>query len=259
VSNKISFSIVCPIKDEVDLTTRTLPSYYETNPNEVILCLDKPPPTKLVTAIRRIADKLGARNITKIIEVERNPEYRFHQAWVRREGFRAARNDAILTGDIDTVIDPKIRGYFHLLRGDVKLVSFAKFSLTWHGAISYLTHRVYPHKSFTGLYLFSRAAWLETEDETTLKTIPTWEDTHLHAYLSKKYKDVFVANVKNVVIRPKESKKYQFMMGWLIFWKTRRIPLWRAIVSSYLYYRPYLLIGYLEARLRGAKTLQEVA
>jgi hypothetical protein len=255
VSNKIRFSIVCPIKDEVDLAIRTLPSYYRTHPDEIILCLDKPPPMKVVTAIREVAERLGVKNITRILEVERNPQYRFHQAWVRREGFRVARNDTILTGDIDTMIDPKISRYFHLLRGDVKLVSFAKFSLTWHGAMAYLIQRFYAHKSFTGLYLFSRAAWLETEDEASLKKIPTWEDTHLHSSLTQKYRDVFVANVKNVVLRPKESRKYQFLMGWLIFWKTRRISLWRAIISSYLYYRPYLLVGYLEARCRGVKAI----
>jgi hypothetical protein len=255
VQDSLRFSIVCPIKDEVDLAIKTLPSYYRTHPDEVILCVDKPPPKELITTIKRIADKLGARNITRILEVERNPEYSFHQAWVRRMGFRAARNDAILTGDIDTMIDPKLSTYFHLLKGDIRLVSFAKFSLTWHGAMAYLVHRFYAHKSFTGLYLFSRAAWLETEDEASLKKIPTWEDTHLHAALTKKYKDVFVPNVKNLVLRPKENRKYQFLMGWLIFWKTRRIPLWRAIISSYLYYRPYLLVGYLEARSRGVKTI----
>ncbi|WXG45386.1 MAG: hypothetical protein WED05_01480 [Candidatus Atabeyarchaeum deiterrae] len=251
----MKFSIVCPIKDEVDLALITLPSYYSIHPDEVILCLDKPAPRDVVTTIHRVAVGLGKENITRILEVERNPDYRFHQAWVRRIGFRAARNDVILTGDIDTMIDPKLREHFHLLEGNVKIVSFAKFSLTWHGAIAYLIQRLYPHKSFTGLYLFSRSAWLETEDEESLKKIPTWEDTHLHAALTEKYNDIFVPNVKNVVLRPKENKKYQFLMGWLISWKTRRIPVWRAIISSFLYYRPYVLVGYLEARCRGVKTI----
>jgi hypothetical protein len=250
----MKFSIVCPIKDEVNLIVRTLPSFYSIDPDEVILCLDKPAPKNVVGVINRVASKLKVKNITRILEVERNPNYRFHQAWVRRSGFRAARNDSILTSDIDLVLDPKMKRFFQLLRGDVKLVSFAKFSATWHGALAYLVQRLYKHKSFTGLYLFSRSAWLQTEDETKVRKIPRGEDTHLHDSLTKKYKDIFVADVKNVVIRPQESRKYQFLMGWNR-WRIRRTPIWRAAVSSFLYYRPYMLVGYLDARCRHVKPL----
>lgn len=249
----MKFSIVCPIKDEVDLIPRTLPSFYSVEPDEVILCLDKPAPRNVVAVIENIVNKLEVRNVTRILEVERNPNYRFHQAWVRRSGFRSARNDAILTSDIDIVLDPKMKEFFKLLRGDVKIVSFAKFSATWHGALAYLVQRFYTQRSFTGLYLFSRSAWLETEDESSVRKIPRGEDTHLHDSLTKLYRDVFVANVKNMVVRPKESIRYQFMMGWNR-WRTRT-PIWRAVTSGLLYYRPYILVGYLDARCRHAKPL----
>ena len=246
-------SIVCPIKDEANLVVRTLPSFYSVDPDEVIVCLDKPAPSNVVAVIEKVVKKLGKTKITRILEVERNPRYRFHQAWVRRSGFRAARNDAILTSDIDIVLDPKLKEYFQLLRGDVKLVSFAKFSTTWHGALAYLIHRIYTQESFTGLYLFSRAAWLQTEDEEKVRQIPRTEDTHLHDSLVRKYRSIFVPNVKNVVIRPKESNRYKFLMGWNR-WR-RRTPLWRAVFSGLLYYRPYMIIGYLDARSRHAKPM----
>ena len=247
-------SVVCPIKDENYLIPLTLPSFYSIDPDEVILCLDKPAPQKVVKAINVVTRVLGVTDITRIIEVERNPEYRFHQAWVRRQGFRAARNDTILTTDIDIVLDPKMKEYFHLLKGDVKLVSFAKFSLTWHGMIAYLVQKIYRHKSFTGLYMFSKKAWLETEDEDSLKRIPRGEDTHLHSYLTKKYRDVFVSDVKNIVVRPKESRKYQYLMGWNR-WAIRKTPLWRVLTSSFLYFRPFMFVGYLRARLSHVETV----
>jgi hypothetical protein len=248
------FSIVCPIKDEVDLIPRTLPSFYSIHPDEVVLCLDKPASRRVVKVIDEIVRKLHKESITKVIEVERNPRYRFHQAWVRRQGFRAARNDALLTLDIDTTIDPRLAEYLHLLRGDVKLVSFAKFSLTWHASIAYLIHRIYRFKSFTGLYLFSKAAWLETEDEETLRRIPRSEDTYLHDSLTRRYRDIFVPGVRNIVLRPKESRKYQFLMGWSR-WRIKRTPIWRVVVSTFLYFRPLMIVGYLGARLRDSKAL----
>jgi glycosyltransferase involved in cell wall biosynthesis len=238
-------SIVCPIKDEVNLITRTLPSFYSVDPDEVILCLDKPAPRNVTLAIESIAERLGKSEITRILEVERNPSYRFHQAWVRRSGFRAARNDAILTSDIDIVLDPRMKEYFQLLRGDVKLVSFAKFAKAWHILMAYLIQK-FRKKSFTGLYLFSKVAWLSTEDEASLKTISRGEDTHLYNAMVKKRRVNFVRNVKNVLLRPKEGKKYKFQMGWY----RAKSPMWEVAMSSLAYFRPYMLLGYLDARLR---------
>jgi glycosyltransferase involved in cell wall biosynthesis len=246
-------SIVCPIKDEVNLISRTLPSFYSVDPDEVILCLDKPAPRNVTLTIETVAERLGKSKITRILEVERNPSYRFHQAWVRRSGFRAARNDAILTSDIDIVLDPSMKEYFQLLRGDVKLVSFAKFSKTWHGLMAYLIQEIPTSNRFTGLYLFSKAAWLSTEDETSVKTIPRSEDTHLYNSLVKKYRDTFIRNVKNVVLRPGESKKYKFLMGWNR-WRARS-PMWEVAMSTLVYFRPYMLVGYLDARLRQVKPM----
>jgi glycosyltransferase involved in cell wall biosynthesis len=255
VQQKMKFSIVCPIKNEVDLIPMTLPSFYSIHPDEVILCLDKPAPEEVIKSIQRVVDILGVKKITRIIEVGRNPEYRYHQPLVRRTGFRAARNDAILTVDIDDRLDPKLRRYFGLLKGNVKMVSFAKFSATWRGALSRLIQRFFRRKSFTGLYLFSRSAWLETEDEESVKRLPTRsEDMHLHHYLTKKYDWVFVADAKNILVRPTETRKDQFLMGWSR-WMMRRTPLWRVVISNIMYYRPHMLIGYLEAKWHHAKRL----
>lgn len=41
--SKSQWSLVCPIRDEVDLITKTFPSFHTVNPSEVILCFDNPP------------------------------------------------------------------------------------------------------------------------------------------------------------------------------------------------------------------------
>jgi hypothetical protein len=247
----VEFSIVCPVRNEVDLIPKTLPSFYALNPSEVILCVDKPAPQNVVKVVNEVAKACRAENRTRIIEVERNPEYRFHQALVRREGFRKALNEIILTTDIDIVVSPEVTKYFASInKNNVMLVSFSKlaYPITFRSATAWFVQRIYRHSSFTGLYAFSKKAWQETEDIESLKRIPRGEDTHLHKFMTKKYNAIFVAGVKNIVLRPKESPQYQYLMGWNR-WKIRRTPLWRVILSVFIYYRPFLLAGYLKARL----------
>ena len=251
----VEFSIVCPIKDEVDLIPKTLPSYYAIDASEVILCVDKPAPPRVVGIISKVARTCNAEHRTRIVEVERNPDYKFHQAYVRRNGFLKAKYDKILTIDIDIVIDRYIRKYFSLLDGNTKLVSFAKLSYppNFRYIIPQLIHKVYKlvrhktYESFTGLYLFSKKAWIETEDTESLKKIPRGEDTHLHEHLRRKYKTVFIDDAKNICLRPSETKTYQYLVG-VTKWRVRRDSLWKVILHSLLYFRPHVLAGYLNAK-----------
>jgi hypothetical protein len=252
---KKCFSIVCPIKDEVDLIPKTLPSFYDINPTEVILCVDKPAPQDVVKTITKVARACRAEDKTRIIEVERNPEYAFHQAWVRRKGFLQAKCDKILTVDIDIRINRNIKKYFSVVNGKIKLVSFAKSSHppNFRYLIAQLIQTVYQvvkreeYKSFTGLYFFSKKAWLETEDAESIKKIPRGEDTHLDQHLKGKYETFFVNKVKNICFRPKETPKYQYLVG-VVKWRTRKDSLWRVVLHSLLYFRPNVLIGYWKAK-----------
>lgn len=247
----VDFSIVCPIRDEVSLIPITLPSFYALYPSEVILCLDKPARHDLVAIIERVAEACDAEITTHIIEVEKNPEYRFNQAWIRRCGFREAQNDLILTVDVDIILDPALKEHLHLIgENNIRLVSFAKTSypISYRKQLGILIHRFYKHKSFTGTYAFSKQAWLETESEQSLKQIPRGEDTHLHHALTRKYDDLFVSRVKNILLRPKETARYQFLMGYNR-WKIRKTSLWPIILASFLYFEPSLARGYVYARL----------
>ena len=245
----VEFSIVCPIKNEIDLIVKTLPSFFALKPSEVILCLDAPILKDVLNAINRVANILGLKHITRIIEVEQNPEYNFQQAYARRKGFHAARNDLILTTDIDLILDHRIRGYLSLINDKVRLIGFNKIGYP-HTVMSAVEHLMSTagYSVFTGLYAFSRSAWLETEDIDHLKKQTTRaEDAHLHHYVSQKYESRFVGGLKNHCLRPRTSRNYQFAQG-VNGWTIRRKPLWKMLTRTFLYFRPHLLLGYLQAR-----------
>jgi hypothetical protein len=249
----MEFTVVTLIKDEDDLIPFTLPSYYALKPSEVVLCFDKPAPEKTLQVTKEVVSKCNGGAITKIVEVERDPHYYFHQANLRRTGFHKATHNIILTGDIDLHVDSRIKHYLRLIDGNVGLVSFNKvgYPPSFRLALANFIAKVYKLKGkqgFTGLYAFSKKAWLETEDTEHLKRqVTRGEDTHLHHYLTKKYASRFITGLRNYCLRPKEGGQYQIMQG-ANAWATRKTPLWRFLLSSVLYIRPYALIGYLQAR-----------
>ncbi len=245
----VEFSVVMPIKDETDLLKYSLPSIYALDPDEVVLMMEDV--EKSITVAKDIAKHYGFFDKTRIsILYESVPDWNFRQAYARRKGYSLAKNDVILTVDADIIVDTKIKKYFELIgKNNIKLVSFSKipYPLTYKGILDMLIHKIYKHPSFTGLYVFSKKAWQETEDIEDLKKIPRGEDTHLHAYLIKRYNDLFVSGLKNIVLRPKESSKYQYLMG-QNRWKIRREKIWQMMFTTILYFRPWMMIGYLKAR-----------
>lgn len=235
----MKFSIVCPIKDEADLIPKTLPSFYAVKPSEVILCLDKPAPKHIVEVIKRVAKACNAENITRIIEVERNPEYEFHQAWVRRKGFLEAQHDRILTTDIDLVINRNVLKAVRLVReDDIGLVSLSKFEcprdllsflrLIGKGFLQKFVHKLvkaYTGKeiattAFTGLYALWRPYWLDSEDEGIKKLVNpkqklrqgitkawtledfygTGEDTYLRDCMERKHKLIYLPDIGCIML-----------------------------------------------------------
>jgi len=236
----------------VDLIPITLTSFYSLNPSEVLLCLDKPASKHLVEVINKVAQASQAEEKTRIIEVEHNPEWAFQQAWIRRKGFLEAKHDRVLTTDIDIIINPEIKRYFSLVgRDGIKLVSFSKFPLrfSFRKMLEWFMQSIKFHykTGFTGLYTFSKSAWQETEDMESVKKLLRGEDTHLYENITKKYKTVFIPSIKNILLRPNESKKYHYLGGWER-WKRRKLPFWRVLFSALFYFRVSMLAGYLKAR-----------
>jgi glycosyltransferase involved in cell wall biosynthesis len=272
------FSIVIPVRDEVDLLYRTLPSYLACSPDEIILCLDNPAPKDVVDAINKISN-VYAYNI-KILSVPLNSDYAYAQAWIRRKGFLEAKNDVIVTGDIDLLIVPQaVRKAVELIKDDIAIVALQKmtyphnFFYLFRGIVREFRRRT-GVTSNTGLYVFYRPYWLETEKDlargmqslkgrwkkqgfvTPLEIIQSGympgEDTHLRLAMEKKYttlrlKDIGAIDLQmSAVDRP----DLQFNKGFFYSFQTvvsnrSKVGIFlRVVLTTVSNLYPYWLLGY---------------
>jgi len=273
-----------PVKDEVDLIPKTLPSYYAVDPSEVIVCTDKPTPRKVRQVIQKVAVACNALDITRIVEVERDPDWKFHQAHVRRTGFKKAKHDRILTVDIDLVINRNVLKALKLVgENNIGLVSCGKFCYPkslmdlWRiGTIRFLrriVHRILdPFMEitvFTGLYALWKPYWLDSEPEEKIKkhvnpkqfyrgeytegippnVNPTGEDTHLRDCMLEKHRCVYLRDIGAIMLRDVyENVPYvQYMKG-QYFGRRGRSSL-VSIGRAFLRAQPYYLVGYLHSRI----------
>ena len=253
-----------PVKDEVDLIPTTLPSYYAVNPSEVIICTDKPTPRKVRRVVQKVAVACDALDITRIVEVERDPEYRYHQAWVRRTGFRKAKYDRILTVDADLVINKKVLKAVELVGKDnIGLVSCSKkypykgIQKIWRMITQKIVNLVYPIR-FTGLYAIWRPYWLDSEDkgikrlrsqkkitDGSFEEVVFGEDVYLHNCLIKKHKGVYLRDVGAVCLTADaQDKPYvQFQIG--RYFASRNYNIFQILAKSILYLRFHVMLGWL--------------
>lgn len=263
------FSIVCPIKDEVHLIPITLPSFYAVNPSEVILCLDKPAPRQVVEVIEKVGKACKADDITRIIEVERNSEYAFHQAWVRRKGFLEAEYDRILATDIDLVINKNVLKAVELVGQDnIGLGSCSKrypykgFQKIWRNVAYEIVRLVYPIR-FTGLYAIWRQYWLDSEDggiktlknpkQGSLGVVRTGEDTYLRDCMARKHRVVYLKNVGAKVLTSNiaDLPRIQFERG--RYFASQSYNLMQILLKVLLYFQVYTLQGWLYEKRRTRK------
>jgi FkbM family methyltransferase len=238
------FSVVLPMRDtELRLLKRNLPSWCLLKPSEILLGLDQPASQKCVSLAKEIASRYDVN--LRIIEIERNPEYKMYQAWARRKCFREAEHDIILTGDIDLYVYPACIKAVELVgKGNVGLVSLSKLrnQRSFSGILrNFIHNRVRESRRrkgllkenrsyFTGLYCIYRPYWLDSEDEVSIKNmlhpydapllVDSWggyrgEDTHLRDHMIKKYQCVYLADIGAEDLRPglEERKQIQSKIG----------------------------------------------
>lgn len=270
----MKFSVVIPLKGRKYLR-ENLPSWCRLNPDEIILCVDNPVSEK----VREIAETIGATEKTEIeiLEIARNPDYRFHQAWARRKGFLAAKNDVILTGDIDlTVFNSCLKAVELAGKNSVGLVSLMKirkpkgiFGLLRSFMDRYVRKLIHHTPSFssqekggyfTGLYVLFRPFWIDSEDEGIKaledpKTAPIivdvqyggyiGEDTYLKNCMEQKYRCLFLS-IKGAIdhgVGLEETVSIQRKIGQWHFLKEKRIS--EVLVSSIINMRSSELGMYL--------------
>ena len=284
----MNLSIVVPVKDEVDLILKTLPSYYAVNPNEVILCLDKPAPKQVVEVIGKVAKSCNAEDVTRIVEVERRLDYKFHQAWVRRKGFLEAKHDRILTGDIDLVINRNVFKAVRMVgKNDIGLVSLSKmrapnslldlYRLFGTGILQKYIHyfaeayrgRGIATTTFTGLYALWRPYWLDSESEEGIKSLvssktalrkgekvkwsmqtfrSTGEDTFLRDCMIKKHKIVYLKEIGAIVLTDPLGDRPEVQFKQGIYFALKGRNLIGALARTVFRGQPHYLCGHLYGR-----------
>lgn len=238
------FSVAIPMRNsELGLLKRNLQSWCALKPSEILLGLEKPALQQCVNAATDIASRYNVD--LRIIEIERNPEYKMHQAWARRKCFREAKHDIILTGDMDLYVYPACLKAIDLVGKDnVGLVSLSKMRNRRNisGIIrNFILNRIQESKRkgglpkekqayFTGLYCIYRPYWLDSEDEDSIKNMPhpydapllmdSWggyrgEDTFLRDKMIKKHLCIYLPDIGAQDLRPglEERKQIQAKIG----------------------------------------------
>lgn len=249
----VKFSVVMPIHNEEKLLSYSLPSIFRLKPDEVILIFDRCTDNSLESA-KKMAKRYKHGSRTKFVEPNGSHSgWKFRIAFLRRHGFNLAKNHVILNTDADTLLDEKIVDFLPLVgKKAIGMVMFSRrpYPRTFQSFVGTLVSPFVPTTGFGALYAFSKKAWLETEDQESVKNVPRAEDTHLHSSISKKYKTIFV-KTDTLHLRPKETAKSHFIKG-VTRWQAKRAPLWTVLIHSFIYLRPLVLSGYLKARSQSA-------
>jgi len=255
-----------PVKSEANLLRYSLPSCYRLNPAEVLLCVDYPPTLRLVETIRHMAICLAAEKKTRIVAVHPNASYKFHQAWVRREGFRKAAYDRILTTDADLILNRNALKAVSLV-GDrnIGLASCTTLHSVsgWLGPWRAAVHRVADFLSepgLMGLYALWRPYWSDSEDDG-IKRLPDLregkargsqvlmgEDIYLRNCMRKKHATVHLRDVGAYNLRPDwpDRPYVQFELG--RFYAESKCSLGLVALRTIAFARPHLLRGYFYQR-----------
>ena len=250
------FSVVMPVHNEEDNLLYCLSSLFSLEPEQIIIILDRCSDRSrdLIEASSR---RLGYKGELTLVDVgEDFPNWKYRVARLFRMGFELAKNDSILTMAADIVLDPRVSDYVSTVQGsDVKLVSFGlkyyPVDLTYF--VKRIVTLVFPARGFSGVFLFSKRAWMETEDEEAVKRIPKAQDTFLSNSIKKRYttKHVWL----NIVhLRHRKDAKDQYLRGVAVARiSSKSLP--AVFISSILYLSPFMLKGYLNEREKTQRKL----
>ena len=277
-NNLRKFSIVVPSREtDFPYLKNNLESYLNVESEEVLLCVDDDISQDFQNQIFSLYDSIKKKNneisALEIIKVERREDFKFHQAWVRRKGFLKAKNDVILTGDIDLYINKKVTEAIKIVgKNEIGLASLQKFPLHSNLMGSFLTIwrlmyqmflRATYYRVFTGLYALYRPYWLETEDDgiknlknvkyAGIKASTLGEDTYLRDCMNRKYRCVYLRSVgaTDYGIALHDDPKMQFATGRYYFHKGMSLS--GVLLASFTYFHPQSIAGYLYEKERVRK------
>src|SRR3984957_19989837 len=263
------FSIVISIAEwDADLVPKTLPSWLSLGSADVVLCVDAPAGKKLLDVISRA---VGKHDGVRVLQIPENPAWRFRHAFTRREGFRAAKFDRILTGDIDIVVNKTCLRAVELVgRDGVGLVSLAKRrgGGTLGEVVRNSTKRLFrlmrKRNFFTGLYAMYRPYWIDSEDEEQLmktehphvqglpqtQAIYLGEDVILRDAMIARHKIIYLPEVGGTDLRISLEDRAQIQAKTGIRYYHDGKPMGYVLAQSIMYGRGTLLGTYADLLFR---------
>jgi hypothetical protein len=198
----------------------------------------------------KLTNKFDYEARTRFIELnEPSPEWKYRVAFIFRYGYEKTKNENIIATAADVVFDSGVKCHLDLIGNDnFKLISFGlkHYPLNFQYFVRRLMCVFFPQRGFSGVLLFSKSAWLETEDEGSAKRIFKAQDTLLRLSIQKKYRINHVWT-NSYHLRPRENPKDQYLRG-VAYHQLGQKSLWGIFLSSFIYLRPMMLLGYLHAR-----------
>jgi hypothetical protein len=257
------FSVVVPVSErDSPMIAKTLPGWLTLGAGEVLLCVDWPANTTL----RHEIEKASAGDPrVRVIEVRKDPGWPFHQALVRRTGFREAANDVILTGDIDVVPNRLcLKAVSMVGRSNVGLVSLSKRrgGGTLGESIRNITIRavIATKRSgrFTGLYALYKPFWLDSEVEDEVRRAPhpespgfaqgrfpyRGEDAVLRDYMVRKHKVLCLPVVGGTDLRVALGDRPVGQVKFGVKYARERRSMDYVLLRSLVYARPKTMGAY---------------
>lgn len=253
----VPFSVVVPIHNEEAFLPYSLPSIFRLRPDETILLFDRC--TDLSVEIAwMIAQKFGMTGKTKFINVTRQNDWGYSHAYVARKGYLMTRNNLILATAADIILDPTITNYFPLVAtSNIAFISFlhVDYPVSFRNLLKRLLVRIgllppsHKERWLAGPYVFSKRAWLETEDQEAVKKVVRAHDTHLHKAILTKYSSRCIVT-RTFHLRPRESNQMHYLRGQL-YWTVAKRSFLLTLLSALFYVRLGLIKGYIHARINN--------
>ena len=291
---RLKFSVVVPAHPkDIGIMPKTLPSYLALKPDEMLLCLDEPIPQDFFQIVAKITDEYSSCYKLRIVPVPKDSTWKDQQMRARRTGFMNAKNDRILTGDIDLVVNRNVFKALELLgKDDIGLVSCTKFRypsnflhllrLMGENFLKLYVHRFVKGLSvttFSGLYAIWRPFWKDSEpieearnysmvkrkirDGQPLRLSDlsvAGEDTFLRDHMMKKRKVVYLPNIGGYVTSDPldDTPLMQYVKG--IYFSTLKersdiVALFRAFTRI----QPYYFAGHIYGKqLKKLDNLEKI-
>ena len=202
------FTIVLPIKgtdEEFKFMEKSITSAAKLNPNEILFGIDYPIQSKIINKIDILMKKNNYSNYS-VIPVKNDGSWNFQLSNVLWKLYEMAKNEIILSFDIDSIIRKEVLlGLNQVGQDKIVLVSFTK-KLLMHSigdVIRYVTYRLRVKNTdyvFAGVYWVYTPYFFDVVNLNEYKEIYNGVDTYLCKKIQSEDNDYTMITRKEIGI-----------------------------------------------------------